>query len=391
MGYRHSDRGWVMLAAMVTLSVLLFRGVSLIERAQNSLYRTTVDNRAARSFHLADAGIQMAVWSLNQHDGWLTYGGEQGTRLGGGFYEVTVLPPPAEREPSTSYLTLVSTGYLEGPGGTRVTPCRIHATVGKDPRFFSYAVFGGEKVTIGNGTVTVKTDSYDSRNGGYGGSNVRANADVGTNSTAPGAVEILPRGEVYGDISVGAGAAVPANCVNNKGLVAGVTTAAQSPVLLPSVRTVPSNAINLGDVWLDGSQNLVLNEGTYYMTDLDMFGSAKITCNGKVVIYLDCSSDKDSPEIRIGGNGIVNTSGIPGNLVLYCRDDVAQIAISGASAFYGGIYAPRAAITLNSGAVYGSVIGRTVTMNGATSHVHYDEALQDPANPHAVLCSWHQL
>jgi choice-of-anchor A domain-containing protein len=149
--------------------------------------------------------------------------------------------------------------------------------------------------------------------------------------------------------------------------------------------------VNLGDVYLSGSESLTLNEGVYYMTDLDILGSATINCTGKVVIYLDCSTDTGSPDIRINGNGIVNSSLIPSNLVLYCRDDVTNIAISGNGSFYGAIYAPQANIVLNSGAVYGAIVGKTVTMNGATSSVHYDEALYDPANPRAVLCSWREL
>jgi len=391
MSYSRKERGWVFLLAIVTLTLLLILGASLIERSQNALYRNTVDNRSVRAFHLADAGISRAVWCLNQHNGWLTYGGEAKTLLGGGYYEVTVVPAPADREPTTDYLKVLSTGYLPGPNGTKGSPHRIHAIVAKDPRYFSYAVFGREKVRVGNGLVTVKADSYDSTDGNYGGSNVRENADVGTNSKAASAVEILPQGEVHGNVTVGAGAAPASSAVNSKGLITGTISSAPSAVLLPSVRTVPANATRLGDVYLDGSQQLVLNQGTYYMTDLDVLGSSTITCNGKVVVYIDCSTDKGSPDIRIGGNGIVNTSGVPSNLVLYCRDDVVDIAVSGASSFYGGIYAPQATITLNSGTIYGSIIGKRVNMNGATSHVHYDEALHDPANPHAARCSWHEL
>jgi len=147
----------------------------------------------------------------------------------------------------------------------------------------------------------------------------------------------------------------------------------------------------LGDIWLDSNEELVLDAGSYHMTDLDLFGSAQITCNGKVVIYIDQTSDAGSPDIRIGGKGIVNTSQIPANLVLYCCDDVVDITISGNGTLYGGIYAPQADITMNSGEVYGSVVGRTVTMNGADSHLHYDEALRDHANPHAIIRSWEVL
>ncbi len=385
------EQGWVFLGAMVTLTVLFLLGAILIERSQTSLAATSRDNQAARSFHLAEAGIHQALWALNQHNGWLTYSGSAATALGEGYYEVTVSPSPANRDAVTNYLTILATGYLPGPDGSQRVPRKIQAIVTRDQRFFSYAIFGQDRVTIGNGTVQVKADSYNSNYGGYGGTNIRANADVGTNSTAAGAVTILPQGEVHGDVTVGAGATSVSTVVSNRGMITGTTSAASSPVLLPSIRTIPPGAVQLGDVNLSGTQTLTLAPGVYHMTDLDMAGSAQITCTGKVTIYLDCSTDQATPDIRIGGNGIVNTSMLPSNLVIYCMDDVPYIALSGASAFYGGIYAPRADIYLNSGAVHGAMVGKTVTMNGATSNVHYDEALYDPANPRAVLCSWREL
>ena len=388
---RTGERGWVFLSALLVLTVLFILGSSLIERSQSNLSAASLDSQAARSFHLAEAGIHRALWALNQHNGWLTYGGDDATSLGEGYYQVTVSPSPINRDAVTNNLTINVVGYLPGPNGSQRLPRRIQAVVTKDQRFFKYAVFGRNKVKIGNGTVTVKADSYDSSYGGYGGGNINANADIGTNSTATDAVEILPKGEVHGNITVGAGATAFSTIVNNKGSVTGSISAAQSPVLLPSVRTVPPGATNLGDVYLEGTQTLTLNEGVYYMTDLDVLGSASITCNGKVVIYLSQTSDTGSPDVRIGGNGIINTSGIPKNLVIYCLDDVTNIAISGAATFYGAIYAPQADITLNSGEVHGALVGKTVTMNGATSNLHYDEALYDPANPRAVLCSWREL
>ena len=388
---RTKERGWVFLGAMITLTVLFILGATLIERSQSSLSQTTEENQAARSFHHAEAGIDRALWALNQHNGWLTYAGDSATGIGGGYYEVTVTPSPLARDAGTASLTILATGYLPGPHGAPRLPRRIQAIVTRDQRYFPYAIFGREKVTIGNGTVSIKADSYHSGYGGYGGTNIKANADVGTNSTAAGAVTILPQGEVHGDVTVGVGATSLSTAISNKGLITGASSAGTSPVLLPSIQSVPTGAVNLGDVYLEGTQSLTLNEGVYYMTDLDVLGSARINCTGKVVIYLDCSTDANSPDIRIGGNGVVNSSMIPSNLVIYCKDDVSYIAVSGNGSFYGAIYAPQANIYLNSGAVCGAIVGKTVTMNGATSSVHYDEALYDPANPRAILCSWREL
>ena len=51
---RTAERGWVFLSALLVLTVLFILGSSLIERSQNNLSAATLDNQAARSFHLAE-------------------------------------------------------------------------------------------------------------------------------------------------------------------------------------------------------------------------------------------------------------------------------------------------------------------------------------------------
>jgi len=388
--HRPGEHGSIFLLALVILVVLFGLGASLIERSMAAVAQASSENRSAKSFQLAEAGVHKALWSLNQPNGWLTYAGDSDLDLAGGTLDIAVTPPPSQRGVFTERLYIIASSHLPGPNGGQRNPCTIRMITHKDPRYFAYAVFGDQRVTVGNGTVTVKADSYTSDDGTYGGSNVGAKADIGTNSTAADAVTILPQGEVHGNVTVGAGAASPSGCVNNKGIITGAIAALDVPNLLPSIPSVPPGAIELGDIWLDSNQSLTLNAGTYHMTDLDLFGSAQITCNGQVTLYIDMTTDS-TPDLRIGGNGIVNTSKIPSNLTIYCLEDVANITISGNAALYAGIYAPQAAIVLNSGELYGSVVGRSVTLNGATAHVHYDQALRDHANPRAIMRSWEIL
>ena len=350
-----------------------------------------MDSRTARTFHLAEAGIHQALWGLNQPSGWLIYDGQDGISLPGGFVDVAISPDPSQRGVFTDTVTVMATGYLPGPAGSQRSPCTVRVITHKDPRYFAYALFGNDQVTVGNGTVQVMADSYTSDDGGYGGANVTENADIATNSTAAGAVTILPQGEVHGNISVGAGAEFPELSVDNNGLVTGTITALDGPNVLPSITTIPAGLTELGDVWPDGSAELVPAEGRYHMTDLDIFGSATIVCNGQVIIYIDMAADGATPDVRIGGSGIVNTSTDPANLIIYCLQDVVSVTISGTAALYGAIYAPNADVVFNAGEVYGSLVGKTVTMNGANAHLHSDEALRDHANPRALMRSWEVL
>ena len=388
--HRPGEHGSIFLLAVVILIVLLAIGASLVERSIAAVARAATDNRSAKSFQLAEAGVHKALWALNQPNGWLTYDGDSDLNLATGTVDIAVTPPPSQRGVFTESLYIISSAHLPGPNGGQRSPCTVRMITHKDPRYFSYAVFGDQSVTVGNGTVTVKADSYTSDDGSYGGSNVGASADIGTNSTAADAVTVLPQGEIHGNVTVGAGAAAPELCVDNNGSITGDIAALDVPNILPSIPSVPAGAIELGDIWLGGTDELVLDAGTYHMTDLDMFASAQITCNGQVTLYIDVTSDF-TPDIRIGGNGIVNTSQIPSNLTIYCLEDVPSITVSGNAALYAGIYAPQADIVLNSGELYGSVIGRSVTLNGATAHVHYDQALRDHANPRAVMRSWEIL
>ncbi len=385
------ERGSVFLLAIVILVVILTLGASLIQKAQNAVYRTSVENRSGMAFHFAEAGVQKALWELNEPNGWLTYAGETSVQLPRGFADVTITPAPSARGVFTDHLTVMATGYLPGPDGAMRYPRTIRVIAHKDPRYFAYAVFGDQEVIVGNGTVTVMADSYSSDDGAYGGANKTDKANIATNSANANSIKILPQGEVHGDVSVGVGATPPESAVSNQGTITGSIVNLDVPNMLPSVPSVPAGAIELGDVWLEGTAELVLDAGTYHMTDLEIFGSAQITCNGKVVLYIDQTADVGSPDIRVGGNGIVNTSEIPANLTIYCAPDVVSITISGNGAIYAGIYAPQAQIDLNSGEIFGSVVGKSVRMNGANAHIHYDEALKDHTNPNAVMRSWEAL
>jgi len=369
---RRPEHGSVFLLAIVVLTVLFLLGASLIERAQTAVYRASIDNASAKSFQLAEAGIQAAIWALSQPNGWLTYTGEDATALPGGFVTVTLLPLPADRAAS-SRVTLLSTGWVPGPNGTQRSPQTVRVLSYWEPDYFDFAIFGDEQVEVGNGDVDVWNEGDIS--------------DVGTNGTSSDAVAVGPEGEVNGNVVVGFGATAPGLCVDNKGVITGAISAIDSPKLMPSVLVVPEGAIELGDVKLNGG-TLTLDEGVYHMTDLSMLGNAEIQCNGKVEIYLGSEGTAKDVKPNIGGKGIANTSQLPSNLLIYCLDNVVNLSVSGNGVLYGAIYAPSANIDLNSGDVYGSLVGQSVKINGEDCTVCYDDRLSEDTEPHAAVRSW---
>ncbi len=375
--YRPAEQGSIFLLALITLVVLLALGASLIERSLSAVDRASVENRSAASFQLAEAGIHRALWALSQPDGWLTYAGESALPLPGGFVDVGVAPAPSERLLSTQRLAIIASGWLPGPNSTRRYPCTVRVLTHWEPNYFDFAIFGGEQVIVGNGRVQASAAGNP--------------ADVGTNARKPKSVQIAPGGVVEGNVAVGHDAAVPAACVDNKGVIGGVITNMPDLKYLYSVPGLPPEAVALGSISLSGDAELILDAGTYHITRLSVTGSAKVTCNGKVIIYLGSEGSTTLTNLTIGGNGIVNTSMVPANLILYCFDNVATIDICGNGTLYGGVYAPKSEVTLNSGDVYGSLVARSVVINGSDSTVYYDENLSDDSKPRAAMRSWEVL
>ena len=73
--------------------------------------------------------------------------------------------------------------------------------------------------------------------------------------------------------------------------------------------------------------------------------------------------------VNIAGNGVINESGDPTNFVLFAD---GKCDITGSSDFYGIVYAPEIDIKITGGgAVYGCVIGDTVTVGGG-GEIYYD-------------------
>jgi hypothetical protein len=352
--------------------VLFVLGASLIERAQTAVYRASVDNASSSSFELAEAGVHKAVWALNQPNGWLTYGGETATALPGGFVTVTTAPAAASRT-GGGRITLVATGWKAGSNGSQRCPRTIRVLGYWEPDYFDFAIFGDKTVVVSNGDVDVW-------NGGHV-------SDVGTNSTNANAVAVGPEGRVNGNVVVGLGATAPDLCVDNKGEITGTVSALNSPKIMPSVARVPDGAIELGDVKVNGG-TLKLGAGVYHLTNLSMAGTGKIECNGKVEIYLGSLGSVKAIQPNIGGQGIANTSQIPSNLLIYCLDNVTNLAISGNGTLYGAIYAPKANIDLNAGDVCGSLAGLSVKINGEDCSVNYYEDLSKDIEPHTAVRSW---
>jgi hypothetical protein len=212
---------------------------------------------------------------------------------------------------------------------------------------------------------------------------------VRTNSNDPTAIEVKNNGQVWGDAIYGPGADLTKSGIKKGADVTGDVFAAPDEVIMPPV-VIPQDAReirkasgwggNSNDISLSGTTTKPLESGVWIVDNISITGSASLTTDGPVVLYVR------GPNVNISGGGIVNGAGggggyaLPSDLLIYCLDSVTKVAIGGNGVLTGAVYAPNADISLNGvgnddSKVYGALVGKTVTFNGNGVAIHYDEAL----------------
>jgi len=388
-------RGQAMLIAMLLL--ILLGGLGAVA-ATRCVHETQLIRRhvgASRAFWAAEAGLQRAFWDIVNND--CRSMKEAGTEvlceacnrcgdgnrvlaggLAGGAYLVVV----HKDDPH-----IISTGSSGSGAGMPPYQRRIEVELGVAP-LFGYGAFSKDSIILRN---NVLIDSYDSRQGDYGGQNVGTQGNIATNSAATDAVTVGSDSEVKGSVVKEAGIGM-------------------DPVVVPDVlQASPS----LGTLALFNSQAKVLSGGDYKYSKIVMADNSALSVTGDVSIYLT-----DSPAISSGTNNQVvindgaslkiyiegavaltpdlvlkNLSGKPQNFIIYSRYAGANgVVISGGTDFKGAVYAPDTDIVVGpKTSVFGALAGKTVTVS-AKAKIHFDQSLSKVANPTsaASLHNWQE-
>jgi hypothetical protein len=261
---------------------------------------------------------------------------------------------------------------------------------------FKWGVFSqGNLVMGGSGSLS---DGYDSQAGPY----VAATADSTGSLASNGSVSLNDGGTVVkGDISAGGTATGTSG-------VTGTITQNAAPIPAFPVLTCPAlvySALPLplpshvsynqatGDLVVGGGVNYTLPvpPTTYYFHSISLTGGSTLTLGATQHVDIWIADG-----LTIGGGGIGNTSGVPGNLSLWACGSPTKPTkwdLSGGSTGYFTVYAPNHDVVVGGGGdLFGAIIGGTVTASGG-SRLHYDEALarQPSKQLLAVTGSWAQL
>ena len=225
-------------------------------------------------------------------------------------------------------------------------------------------IIGLDWVWLENGDV----DSYNSDAGSYMSQMPGDKGHVCSN----GPITVGSNGFVHGDAHPG-----PGYSVSGGSRVSGsIEPLAESLVVPPvdpgSAATendndqVPAGLLVGSDFVLEGTSAVSLPPGTYYIDgNFRIGGSARLELTGPTEIYV-------TGDVSIKGNGVTNAT--PSNLEFYPMGSTARLA--GNMAFSGTIYAPATDVTIaGNGGLYGAVVGKTLTLEGNPTNLHYDEAI----------------
>ena len=133
---------------------------------------------------------------------------------------------------------------------------------------------------------------------------------------------------------------------------------------------VSSNSISL-----TSGAVLTLPAGNYYLKDITMSGGSELKFAGPSTVY--CYGN-----FHMTGN-TETSANLPQNLrLVMCPGPggvvPGSVYVSSSANLYASIYAPQSAITIaGSGSIYGSVLGKTVSISGSAQIV-YDLSLDHP-------------
>ena len=213
--------------------------------------------RSLQALNLAEAGIEKAIWELNN--------GDITNQNGTDEYRTTTVQLDdigectiAVSGPLTSNPVIVATGSVVGAAVNTSVKRIVQVEAQAGETVFSSALFAGTEngngITIFGSDITI--DSYDSKGTGeeYDPEEAGSNGDIVTNSTStdwPNAIIVIGTGSISGDAVVGLGGD-PNQAIFEfpSGIVKGEKTSNDEVKTLSPVATppIPSNLENGGDL-----------------------------------------------------------------------------------------------------------------------------------------------
>lgn len=405
-----------MVVGMIVLTSLLLLALPFIYQIMSEQKLSEKSYKFIAAMSLAEAGAERAIWEMS-YGNISTWDGDNTLRTknipgfqaaGGnvmGDIEIAV------EQPEDDYPVVEATGMVPLSAGHTLD--KTVQVVLERQRFrpFDFGLFGNIGVFLNSNALV---NSYDSRQGSYGGDNIKWNGHVGTNATYVGCVNLESNAKIYGNGVSGPGSN-PEQVITLKSSarIYGSKQALDESKDLNSL-TVPVGLPYRGSYSLGGGQSDTISTSGMY-SSLMLGKKAVLTIAGEVTLYVtNLVSLGDECRINVAAGAALklyiggtfsqagdmrmnNVSEDPTKLLILGVDNfTADFVWNSNDAFYGGIYVPRSRVFLNSNIdFYGSIIAKQVFLE-SNARIHYDEALAEVEldvqglSPLYIVKSWQQ-
>lgn len=381
---------------IMALTLIAFLWIVILGFAGSSVRELRLAQRALaseRAQWAAEAGASLTVQDLLKNANYTPPTSYVNMQHGADAYKVEVF------KDSVSPVKIpAGTLYVRSTGKDRTGTLRRVAVVvklgGTTKSLLDFSVFA-QSLEMSGGCYI---DSFDSTLGPY----IRGSAaNVATNATSPGSIELKGGSWVQGNIQVGpggtAGDARPSRPTKNSENTVWKDWSCWSlseavmdkPLDYPPVSAPAAGTTDLkvkwdgadiapgayADLTANGGGEVRLTGGTYIFRSIKLTGGARLSFTGDKPAVIYVTEDFD-----LSGGILNNTSKSPKNLLFMLAKDVSAKITGGAQTF-ATIYGPEADVNLTGGTdIYGAIVARSVKLQGGAS-IHYDVDLAKNAPP----------
>lgn len=270
---------------------------------------------------------------------------------------------------------------------------------------FSEAIMSVGTLDLTNQNIVIdsydSTDSAKSTNGLYDVTKRQENGDIATD----GNLIEAGNAHIYGDVATNSGTVVGAANITGTqrtdfyqepipvgapswSAINGVVTTVTNTTTLNASASKGSSAsrYQLSAISVSGNETLTLAgnpDGSTTYIEIYVTGDVSVTGNAQIVVQPGVSAKiYFVGNVDVSGNGLINSKNQPLDLQLYGiqppADTSKHVNLGGNGQISAAVYAPGHDVAINGGGtnghVFGSAVGKTVTMTGVTN-LHYDEAL----------------
>jgi len=365
--FNHQKSGYVLATALFALIILTLLGITFITFMTNEYKIAKNQKNAARAFYIAEAGLQKAIFEINQTAS--TYTGETNTNFGGGSFTVELTDNPGV--PNSKIIT--STAFY--PVGVLFPAKRkVRITATAHPSGSSMAI--RYAVQIGE----LGLEMY---------SNSRINGNVYSNGNITGYSNTLITGDAY---AVGT---ISSPKPEVQGQKYPGSPSQQMPYIDAEFWKAEANKNNdpiNGDYELNGESatlgprkiigNFRLNSNSSLTLTGPLYVTGNFEMNSNTHLYLDESFGSAGTVVVVDGwihmnsnSQVHSTSANPKGYILLVSTSTAIPCIELNSNAIGGVYyALNGGIQINSNAHAVAVIGRKLILN-SNATLDYDMGL----------------